>query len=266
MENTGLAQFSSKCINWGVYWRCFLCLKYLCYGQQVGVVFERPQPCGQISKEESESLRRSCSARTPAGIMETRHGKASAPSAGESESERVQLEPSDRTQGEHTADNGHTDSLEHLDLNIFVSCNVTDMTSRWKQKNDRNLFTIVDYLDRHWRTHLYGCFVKVTVLWLSAWGNLSAFGFNRVLFGCLMLSFLAGRATMELLSPSPNSRRRKTRRKVVGLTQWGDSSGEVHRLQNNKVAMLSVVSYIVYKSKNFDLLTCSVVGICPKLM
>lgn len=30
--------------------------------------------------------------------------------------------------------------------------------------------------------------------------------------------------------------------------------------------MLSVVSYITYKSKNFDLLTCSVVGICPKLM
>lgn len=66
--------------------------------------------------------------------METRHGKASAPSAGESESERVQLEPSDRTQGEHTADNSHTDSREHLDLNIFVSCNVTDMTSPWKQQ------------------------------------------------------------------------------------------------------------------------------------
>lgn len=64
-------------------------------------MYEKALQCGQISKEESEFLRRSCSARTPVGIMETLHGKASAPSAGGRE--RVKPEPRDRTQGKHAA-------------------------------------------------------------------------------------------------------------------------------------------------------------------
>lgn len=59
----------------------------------------RALQCGQISKEESEFLRRSCSARMPVGIMGTLHGKASAPSAGERE--HVKPEPRDKTQGKH---------------------------------------------------------------------------------------------------------------------------------------------------------------------
>lgn len=62
---------------------------------------ERALQCGQISNEESEFLSRSCFARTPVGIMETLHGKASAPSAGGRE--HVQLEPRDKTQGTHAA-------------------------------------------------------------------------------------------------------------------------------------------------------------------
>ena len=82
--------------------------------------------CGQISKEESEFLRRSCSARTPVGIMETLHGKASALSAGERE--HVQLEPRGKTQGKHAASNDHSDSKEH---NIFVSCNDNSIIPAW---------------------------------------------------------------------------------------------------------------------------------------
>lgn len=78
----------------------------------MGVVYERALQCGPISKEESEFLRRSCSARTPVGIMETLHGKASAPSAGERE--HVQPEPRDKTQGNHAAYNDHSDSREHF--------------------------------------------------------------------------------------------------------------------------------------------------------
>lgn len=51
----------------------------------------------------------------------------------------------------------------------------------------------------------------------------------------LILSSLIGRVMMELLSPSPSLRRRRTRRKVVGSTLWGDSSGAAHRLKSNKV-------------------------------
>lgn len=64
-------------------------------------MYEKALQCGLISKEESESLRRSCSARTPVGIMETLHGKASALSAGGRE--HVQLEPRNKTQGKHAA-------------------------------------------------------------------------------------------------------------------------------------------------------------------
>lgn len=67
-----------------------------CCVQHVGEVYEQALQCGQISKEESEEfLSRSCSARTPVGIMETLRGKASAPSAGERK--HVQLEPPGRT-------------------------------------------------------------------------------------------------------------------------------------------------------------------------
>ena len=66
------------------------------------------QRCGLTSTEESEFLRRSCSVRVPVGIMETLHGKASAPSAGGREP--VQLEPRDKTRGKATTD-----------LNVMVS-------------------------------------------------------------------------------------------------------------------------------------------------
>lgn len=45
----------------------------------------------------------------------------------------------------------------------------------------------------------------------------------------------AGLATMELHSPSPSSKRRRTQRKVVELTQWGDCFGEARRLKSNTV-------------------------------
>lgn len=49
--------------------------------------------------------------------METRRGKASAPSAGGRE--RVQPEPRDKTQGNYAASNSRSDSKEHLD--VFVT-------------------------------------------------------------------------------------------------------------------------------------------------
>lgn len=63
------------------------------------VVDEKSLQCGQISKEESEFLRKSCYVKTTAGIMETLHGKASALSAGERN--HVQLENKDKTRGKH---------------------------------------------------------------------------------------------------------------------------------------------------------------------
>lgn len=57
-----------------------------------------------------------------------------------------------------------------------------------------------------------------------------------------LLSSPAGRAMRELLSPSLNLRRRKTPRKVVELTQWGNSSGAAPHLRSVKVWMFSVPS------------------------
>lgn len=67
---------------------------------QVIITYGRTLKCGQTSKEESEFLRRSCSARTPVAIMETRRGRASAPSAGGRR--LAQLKPRGKTRGNST--------------------------------------------------------------------------------------------------------------------------------------------------------------------
>lgn len=72
------------------------------------------QQCGRISKEDSGFRRRSFSVRMRVGIMETLHGKESAPNAGESEP--VKLELRGKTQGKHTHNDNHSDSKDHLDF------------------------------------------------------------------------------------------------------------------------------------------------------
>lgn len=79
----------------------------------------RALKCPLINREESEFLRKSCFARTPAGITETPHGKDSAQSAGERG--RVHPEPWDKMPGKlcFTSPMKPSVSLLNTDRDVF---------------------------------------------------------------------------------------------------------------------------------------------------